>query len=62
MSNLEKLTLSVRIRGRTSFIDGIYLHNYILSKMPHLHTFICDIATQFIVSLGCSSINKSSTL
>ncbi|CAF1265116.1 unnamed protein product [Rotaria sordida] len=48
MSNLERLTLSIRVRGRNSFIDGIYLHNYVLSQMPHLHTFIFNIVTDFV--------------
>ncbi|CAF3908703.1 unnamed protein product [Rotaria sordida] len=48
MSNLEKLTLSLRVRGRNSFIDGIYLHNYVLTQMPHLHTFIFNIVTDFV--------------
>ncbi|CAF1247349.1 unnamed protein product, partial [Rotaria sordida] len=48
MSNLEKLTLSLRVRGRNSFIDGTYLHNYVLSQMPHLHTFAFNIVTDFV--------------
>ncbi|CAF4548961.1 unnamed protein product [Rotaria socialis] len=46
MSNLEQLTLSLRIRERTSFIDGTHLHNYILNSMPHLHSFFFDIVTE----------------
>ncbi|CAF4477034.1 unnamed protein product [Rotaria sp. Silwood2] len=48
MSNLEKLTLSIRVRERNSFIDDTYLHNYVLSQMPHLHTFTFDIVTDFV--------------
>jgi len=46
MSQLEKLTLSFIVRGRTSFIDGNHLVNDILSKMPYLHTFIFNIITE----------------
>ncbi|CAF3344928.1 unnamed protein product [Rotaria sp. Silwood2] len=48
MSNLEKLTLSIRVRERNSFIDDTYLHNYVLSQMPHLHTFTFDIVTDIL--------------
>lgn len=40
---MENLSLSFRVRRRTSFIDGIYLNNEVLSYMSHLHTFMCDI-------------------
>lgn len=39
MTHLEKLALSLRVGERDSFIDGTYLDSYILSQMPHLHTF-----------------------
>ncbi|CAF4193149.1 unnamed protein product [Adineta steineri] len=45
MSNLEKLTLSLSVRRRNSFIDGIYLTDEICSSIPHLHTFIFDIVS-----------------
>jgi hypothetical protein len=48
MSQLEKLSLSLRIRSRTSFIDGNHLNNHIIRKMPYLHTFIFDIVTECI--------------
>ncbi|CAF1356093.1 unnamed protein product [Rotaria sordida] len=48
MSNLEKLTLSIRVGERNSFIDGTYLHNYVLSQMPHLQTFTFDIVTDIV--------------
>ncbi|CAF4100424.1 unnamed protein product [Rotaria sordida] len=48
MSNLEKLTLSLHVSKRNSFIDGTYLHNYVLNQMSHLHTFIFDIVTDFV--------------
>ncbi|CAF1480718.1 unnamed protein product [Rotaria sordida] len=48
MSNLEKLTLSISVRERNSFIDGTYLHKYVLSQMPHLHTFTFDIVTVIV--------------
>jgi hypothetical protein len=49
MTYLEKLALSLRVHGRTTFIDGTYLNNYILSKMPHLHTFTFNIATEYVL-------------
>jgi hypothetical protein len=45
MSNIEKLTLSFRIRRQTSFIDGTYLTHAVLSRMSHLHTFMFDIVS-----------------
>ncbi|CAF3869901.1 unnamed protein product [Rotaria sp. Silwood1] len=49
MSQLEKLTLSLYVRERTSFIDGTHLDNDIISKMPYLHTFIFDIVTEHVI-------------
>lgn len=43
MSNMKKLTLSFRVRRRSSFIDGIYLKNEVLNFMPNLNKFIFDI-------------------
>ncbi|CAF3397645.1 unnamed protein product [Rotaria sp. Silwood2] len=45
---MEKLTLSLCVQGRASFIDGNYLANEILSHMLHLQTFHFDIVTQYI--------------
>ena len=45
MTQLENLTLSFVVENRSSFIDGTHLNNEILSKMPHLNTFIFDIVT-----------------
>ncbi|CAF3292014.1 unnamed protein product [Rotaria sp. Silwood2] len=45
MSQLEKLTLSLCVTNRTSFIDGTQLYNDILKNMPHLRSFIFDIVT-----------------
>jgi hypothetical protein len=49
MSNLEKLTLSIRVRNRPSFIDGTYLDDHIFTCMSHLHTFNFDIVTQDVI-------------
>jgi hypothetical protein len=46
MSYLEKLTLSLTVRERNSFIDGNHLNNNILNYMSHLHAFIFDIVTE----------------
>ena len=43
MSNLEELTLNIRIDGRTSFIDGPQIQNDILVHLPRLSTFMFDI-------------------
>jgi hypothetical protein len=48
MTYLEKLTLSLRVGPKNSFIDGTYLDNYILGQMPHLHTFDFDIVTEYV--------------
>jgi hypothetical protein len=49
MSQLEKLSLSLLVHFRASFIGGTHLVNDILNKMSHLHTFIFDIITQGII-------------
>ncbi len=46
MSQLEKLTLSVIIRNRSSFVDGTHLNDNVLCHMPHLRTFTFDIVTE----------------
>ena len=49
MSQLEKLTLSLLVCGRNSFIDGTQLINDIISKMSCLNSFIFDIVTQGVI-------------
>ncbi len=50
MSNLEKLTLSFRVRRRTSFIDGVYLRNEIHNFLTKLNQFQFDIVCdEFII-------------
>jgi hypothetical protein len=44
--------LSLCITHRNLFVDGIYLTNEILNHMPHLHTFIFDIATEHVMFNG----------
>ena len=46
MSQLEELILYIRVRDRTTFVDGIDLHNGILSRMSRLQTFIFYISTE----------------
>lgn len=46
MSQLEKLTLYIRLRDRTTFFDGTDLHHRILSHLSQLHTFIFYISTE----------------
>jgi hypothetical protein len=46
MTHLEKLTLYLRIRQRSLFVDGTHLHNDILVHMPQLHAFIYYISTE----------------
>ncbi|CAF1544752.1 unnamed protein product, partial [Rotaria sordida] len=45
MSNLEKLTLYLPIKGRNRVIDGTYVQHDILDYMPQLHSFIFYICT-----------------
>jgi hypothetical protein len=52
MTQLEQLTLSLNVHRRTTFIDGIHLDNEILSRMPHLYTFIFDIITHTVINNG----------
>ena len=47
MSSLEELTLAIRVCGRASFVDGIYLHNAVLCHMPQLAKFRFDIISDF---------------
>ncbi|CAF1530911.1 unnamed protein product [Rotaria sp. Silwood1] len=49
MSKLEKLTVSLIVYRRISFIDGNHLVNDILSNMSHLHTFIFNIITDSVI-------------
>ncbi|CAF0793172.1 unnamed protein product [Adineta steineri] len=49
MSKLEKLTLSLIVDRRNSFIDGHHLVNDILSKMSHLRIFIFNIITKRVI-------------
>ena len=46
MSQLEKLTLSLIVDCRNSFIDGNHLVNDILSQMSYLHTFTFNIISE----------------
>jgi hypothetical protein len=46
MSQLEKLTLSLVITNRSSFVDGTHLNDNVLCHMPHLRTFTFDIVTE----------------
>ncbi|CAF3432247.1 unnamed protein product [Rotaria socialis] len=48
MSQLEKLTLSLCVTHRASFIDGTQLYNDVLKNMPHLQSFIFDIVTEYV--------------
>ena len=45
MSNLEQLTLYLRIINRNTFIDDNHLQNEILVYMPQLHSFAFYICT-----------------
>jgi hypothetical protein len=49
MSHLEKLTLSLRVSRRNSFIDGTHLENSFLRQLPYLHTFVFDIVTEHVI-------------
>jgi len=49
MLQLENLTLSLYVHGRTSFIDGTHLNNDIIHKMGYLHTFNFDIVTEDVI-------------
>ncbi|CAF2666240.1 unnamed protein product [Rotaria sp. Silwood2] len=46
MTHLEKLTLYVRTRSRSAFVDGTHLQNEILLHMPQLHSFIFYISSE----------------
>ena len=48
MTHLEELTLSIGIRNRSSFLDGIHFNDHILSSMPKLRTFTFDIDMEII--------------
>jgi hypothetical protein len=51
MTNLEKLTLYLRIGYQNTFIDGTNIYNEFLIYMPDLHTFIFYISAKYIISL-----------
>ncbi|CAF0921664.1 unnamed protein product [Adineta steineri] len=48
LSHLEKLTLSLRISERYSYIDGTYLENSLLRQIQYLQAFFFDIATEHV--------------
>ncbi|CAF3797550.1 unnamed protein product [Rotaria sp. Silwood1] len=50
MSQLEKLTLSLEIGNRRTYVEGTHLNNEILSQMSYLRTFIFDIVTHIVDS------------
>ncbi|CAF3664120.1 unnamed protein product [Rotaria sp. Silwood1] len=50
MTQLEKLTLSLNVYQRTTFIEGTHLNKEILSHMSHLNTFIFDIVTHIVIN------------
>ncbi|CAF3942622.1 unnamed protein product [Adineta steineri] len=66
MSNLEKLTLYLRIENRDRFVDGTFLQNEILVYMPQLHSFTFYICT-FINTIGllhhlsCEDVQRTFT-
>ncbi|CAF0940590.1 unnamed protein product [Rotaria sordida] len=47
--NNKKLTVSLYVHGRTSFIDGTHLNNDIISKIPYLHRLNFDIITEIVI-------------
>jgi len=65
MSNLEKLTLNISIKGRNSVIDGTYIQHDIFDCMPQLHSFtfyICTYVETVDLSYKLSSENIQQTL
>lgn len=50
MTQLEKLTLSLNVDQRRTFIEGTHLNKMILSQMSHLKTFIFDIVTHTVIN------------
>ncbi|CAF1599863.1 unnamed protein product [Rotaria sordida] len=57
MLHLEKLTLSLRLSQRTSFIDGTHLENSFLRQLSNLHTLIFDIVTEHVNINGQTDID-----
>lgn len=45
MSNLEELTLNIRIEYRTRFVDGTQINNEVLVDLPRLSKFTFHICT-----------------
>ncbi|CAF0824899.1 unnamed protein product [Rotaria sp. Silwood1] len=65
MSNLEKLTLYLPIKGRNTVIDGTYVQHDILDYMPQLHSFtfyICTYVKTVDLSYKLSSEDIQQTL
>ncbi|CAF1446521.1 unnamed protein product [Adineta ricciae] len=48
MLQLEELTLSLVVDGRTSLIDGTHLVDNILNKLSYLQVFIFNIITEYV--------------
>jgi hypothetical protein len=49
MTQLEKLTLYIRVYRLARFTDGNHLHNEILIHIPRVHTFLFYISTQIYI-------------
>jgi hypothetical protein len=65
MSNLEKLTLYLPIKGRNTVIDDTYVQHDILDYMPQLHSFtfyICTYVKTVDLSYKLSSEDIQQTL
>ncbi|CAF4199430.1 unnamed protein product, partial [Rotaria sordida] len=65
MSNLEKLTLHLRIKDRNSVIDGTYVQDDIFDCMPQLYSFtfyICTYVETVDLSYKLSSEDIQQTL
>jgi hypothetical protein len=50
MSQLEELTLYIRITNGATFITGTHLDNEILIHMPQLHTFTFYITSETVIN------------
>ncbi|CAF2659997.1 unnamed protein product [Rotaria sp. Silwood2] len=59
MKNLEKLTLYIRLKDRSSFVDSTHLHKEILMHMSQLHTFIFYISTMIEINDSIHRVSEN---
>jgi len=59
MTNLNKLSLYLRVNHREKFIDGTHLHKQIVMQMQQLHRFIFYISTEIEIDDSVARLSSN---